>query len=81
MGLPMILRLLEDGRQMIVHDKAVTAFTALDGYGALIVESPQHVADFASIVFTSLPDAQALKEAVLGVNGVVQVIRYRRNNE
>ena len=71
MGLPMILRLQEAGYQMIVHDSAATALAAVDKYGALIADNPRHVAEQARIVFTSLPHAQALKEVILGDNGLV----------
>ena len=71
MGLPMILRLLEEGHQVIVHDTAATVLAALDGRGAHTAASPRHVADQAPIVFTSLPHAHALKEVILGVNGLV----------
>lgn len=71
MGGPMILRLLGEGYEVIVHDQAATALAALDGSGAHIAESPRSVADQAPIVFTSLPHVQALKEVVLGANGLV----------
>lgn len=71
MGLPMILRLQEAGYQVIVHDRSARALAALDGRGTHIADNPRHVADQACVVFTSVPNAQALKEVVLGANGLM----------
>ena len=69
MGKPMVLRLLEAGRQVVVYD----AHAVLDDVkeaGAQIVHSAAQVGDSASTVFLSLPNADVVLSVISGPNGL-----------
>lgn len=70
MGLPMVRRLLQTGRQVIVYDIDEQARGTAAAAGATAASSGQDVADKASIVLLSLPTPAVVREAVLGSDGV-----------
>lgn len=72
MGLPMVRRLLDAGRDVIVYDIDDRARTAAEAAGAQLATSGQDVADHAGIVLLSLPTPAIVHHAVLGPDGVAR---------
>jgi len=70
MGLPMVRRLLQAGRQVIVYDIEEQARTTAAAAGATAASSGQDVADKATVVLLSLPTPAVVRQAVLGSDGV-----------
>lgn len=77
MGLPMAGRLLDAGHSLVVHDARAEAIAPLTARQAMAADSPREVADRAEIVFVSLPSNDAVREVVLGEQGVVHGKRCR----
>lgn len=72
MGAPIARRLIETGHHLIVHDISPSAVRELQNAGARAVSSPREVATDANIVFTCLPNLDAIREVVTGPNGLTQ---------
>ena len=71
MGRPMAERLIDAGHGLIVHDVREAALKPLIERQARPAASPREVADRCETAFVSLPTLAALKEVVLGANGVM----------
>ncbi len=71
MGLPMAERLLGAGDELVVHDIRAAALKPLTDRQARPASSPCEVADRCETAFVSLPTLPALREVVLGANGVI----------
>jgi 3-hydroxyisobutyrate dehydrogenase-like beta-hydroxyacid dehydrogenase len=72
MGAPMVRRLLAAGYGVAVFDLDPSATASLQADGAIVMASPQAVASAAKIVCASLPSPQALKQTVLGEEGLLR---------
>lgn len=70
MGLPMAEHLIGASDELVVHDIRATALKPLTDRQARPAASPREVADRCETAFVSLPTLPALKEVVLGANGV-----------
>ena len=70
MGAPIARRLLEAGHGLVAYDTRDEAVAQLARHGAVAASSAARVADEASLVFTCLPSVSALRQAVLGSEGV-----------
>ena len=70
MGSPMAKRLIEHGYEVSVFDIRPSAMAALTKLGGKRARSPREVASRAEIVFSSLPSQEAIREAVLGEQGI-----------
>lgn len=71
MGLPMAGRLLDAGHQLTVCDINEAAARPLLERQAQPAASPRAVAERAEIVFASLPSNAAIREVLLGADGLV----------
>ncbi len=72
MGLPMAEKLLGSGSELIVHDIRQEALKPLLDRQARPAGSPREVGDRCETAFVSLPTLAALREVVLGDDGVAQ---------
>ncbi|MBS0242501.1 MAG: NAD(P)-dependent oxidoreductase [Proteobacteria bacterium] len=72
MGLPMAGQLLDGGEELVVHDKREDALKPLLDRQARPAKSPREVADRCPITIVSLPTLPALREVVLGKDGIVE---------
>jgi 3-hydroxyisobutyrate dehydrogenase-like beta-hydroxyacid dehydrogenase len=75
MGRPMARAILDLGRPLVVHDAMPSAVEHLVEHGARPAASGREVAEAAELVFTMLPRAEDVVEAVLGPDGVAAGIR------
>ena len=71
MGKPMVLRLLDAGQDVVVHNRTAAKLEQLGAAGARIAGSPAEVAADADIVLMCLTDGVAVEQVVLGARGVV----------
>jgi 2-hydroxy-3-oxopropionate reductase len=72
MGLPMADRLLDAGRHLIVHDLDEAAMAPLVARQAQVAGSAKDLGDRAEVVFCSLPTNAAIRDAVLGADGLIE---------
>lgn len=70
MGGLMALRLLAQGRELVVFDTNAEAMLALERSGAVRALDVRQVADQADIVFASLPTPDVVQKVALGEGGV-----------
>jgi 2-hydroxy-3-oxopropionate reductase len=70
MGARMAARLLDAGHTLVVHDTSTAATERIVARGALAAPSPRVVADAASTVFVSLPNAAIVRAVALGEDGI-----------
>ena len=71
MGKPMVLRLLDAGWRVVVHNRTAAKLEELGAAGARIAGSPAEVTANADIVLLCLTDGVAVEQVVLGAQGVV----------
>ncbi|MGH8868119.1 MAG: NAD(P)-dependent oxidoreductase [Actinomycetes bacterium] len=71
MGLPMVHRLCEAGYDMVVADVSADARARAEAEGAAVAGSAAEVADRATIVLTSLPTPDSVREVTVGEKGLV----------
>jgi 3-hydroxyisobutyrate dehydrogenase-like beta-hydroxyacid dehydrogenase len=70
MGRPMVVRLLEAGHTVHVHDVSDQAVAIAVQRGAKAATSAKAVADVADVVFASLPTPDIVRAVTLGENGI-----------
>ena len=70
MGGPMARHLARQGVPLLVHDLNPRAVQSVVDCGARSAVSPKAIASAASLVFTCLPSLGAIKDVVLGKNGL-----------
>jgi 3-hydroxyisobutyrate dehydrogenase-like beta-hydroxyacid dehydrogenase len=71
MGLPMATNLLKNGYELIIYNRTKEKMNVLEEAGAIIATSPKDVAAQSDIVFTMLTADAAVKEVILGKNGII----------
>jgi 2-hydroxy-3-oxopropionate reductase len=71
MGLPMADRLIGAGEELVIHDVREAALKPLIEKQARPAGSPREVGDRCRLAFVSLPTLEALREVVLGANGLI----------
>jgi 2-hydroxy-3-oxopropionate reductase len=71
MGAPMARNLLEAGHELVVHSRSRGPVDELAAAGAQAADSPREVAERADVVVTMLPDSPAVRDVVLGEEGVL----------
>jgi 2-hydroxy-3-oxopropionate reductase len=71
MGAPMARNLLEAGHALVVHSRSRGPVDELAAAGAQPADSPRQVGERAGVVITMLPDSAAVREVVLGEDGVL----------
>lgn len=72
MGKPMALNLLKAGYSLVAYDINPKPLEELKEKGAAIAPSGKEVASQSEIIITMLPKSEHVKEAILGVNGVLE---------
>jgi 2-hydroxy-3-oxopropionate reductase len=72
MGLPMAGRLIDAGHQLIVRDLDEAATAPLVARQAQLAGSAKQLGDRAEVVFCSLPSNAAIRDAVLGTDGLIE---------
>src|SRR5947208_6687382 len=75
MGAPMASNLLKAGFSVIVWNRTESKARPLVEKGAAWADGPQHVAEKSDVVITMLEDARAVREVLLGAEGVVAARR------
>jgi 3-hydroxyisobutyrate dehydrogenase-like beta-hydroxyacid dehydrogenase len=70
MGGPIARRLLGAGHYVLLHDISSAALRELQEAGGRVAGSPREVAAEASIVFTCLPNLDAVREVMSGPSGL-----------
>ena len=77
MGKPMARNLIKAGYELIVHNRSQGAVDALASESASVrsAETPNEVAEHASIVITVLPDSPDVELVALGENGLIHNVR------
>ena len=71
MGKPMVLRLLDAGRNVVIYNRTAAKLEEPDAAGARIAGSPAEVTADADIVMMCLTDSAAVEQVVLGAGGIV----------
>ena len=73
MGKPMARNLIKAGYELVVHNRSQGAVDALASESASVrsAETPNEVAEHASIVITVLPDSPDVELVALGSNGLI----------
>ncbi|MBI4189771.1 MAG: NAD(P)-dependent oxidoreductase [Betaproteobacteria bacterium] len=77
MGAPMARRLIERGYRVSLFDINSSVTKALAKIGGKLARSPAEVGASAEIVFTCLPSLDAIREVVLGKQGICRGKRVR----
>jgi len=72
MGKPMARNLLNSGFEVTVYNKSRPPVDLLLSWGAEAALSPKQLAERSDIVITMVTDSEAVKEVVLGKNGVIE---------
>jgi 2-hydroxy-3-oxopropionate reductase len=75
MGRPMAANLLHAGYDVLVVERASAGVTELVALGARTAPGPRSLAERADVVLTMLPDTGAVRDVVLGENGVAGGLR------
>ena len=75
MGKWMALNILKAGHEVTVYNRSAQKMESLVAEGAARGESPADLARFARVVFTSLPDTDAVQQVLLGPDGVMGAAR------
>ena len=71
MGKPMVLRLLDAGRRVVVYNRSAAKLEELGAAGARIADTPAEVTASTDVVMLCLTDGVAVKQVVLGAQGIV----------
>lgn len=77
MGGPMAGRLIDAVDTLLVHDLSQPAVHSIVGQGAEACVSGRSIGDYCEVVFTSLPSPAAVREAVLGDDGIAKGKKVR----
>ena len=72
MGKPMVLRLLDAGRRVVVYNRSAAKLEELGAAGARIARTPAEVTASADVVMLCLTDGAAVEQVVLGAQGIVK---------
>ncbi len=75
MGAQMARSLLRAGHRVTVHNRTRSKAEALQGDGAVVVDSPAEAARDAEAVITMLADDVAVEKAVFGHDGLLNAMR------
>lgn len=76
MGKPMARNLMRAGRELVVYNRSAERTASFQGQaGARVASSPAEAARDCEIVFTMLADDDAVKEVILGPNGIIDGAR------
>ena len=65
------LHLLESGFSLTVYNRTKSKTKNLEHNGALISDTPKHVAESSDLIITCVKDADAVEQILFGQNGIV----------
>jgi 3-hydroxyisobutyrate dehydrogenase len=74
-GAPMVERLLESGRAVVVWNRSAEKLAPLLAAGATAAASMRELAQQVDIVCTCLTDTSAVEDVLFGANGIASVMR------
>jgi len=72
MGMPMSRRLLKAGHKLRVFDLFKEPMEILSKEGAIKTTSPRELSEASDVIFLSLPNGEAVTEALFGEDGTVE---------
>ena len=72
MGKPMVMRLLEAGRNVVAYNRTPAKLEGLGAAGAGIAGSPAEVTAAADMVMLCLTDGAAVEQVALGARGIIE---------
>lgn len=75
MGGRIAKHLLQQGNELLVYDVNIDLLNEFESLGARIAASPSEVAGMSNYIITVLPNAQIVKNVVLGEAGLVSSLR------
>ena len=77
MGAPMARNLLKAGYKVVVYNRTRSKAEALAKDGAIVADTPAHLAKGTKIIFACLSDAHAVESVVTGPNGLLESVGPR----
>lgn len=72
MGGRIVRRLAEQGRQVVAWNRTRSRAEALEQFGVTVADSPRAVAEHSTVVFSMLTNAAAVREVVMGPDGLAE---------
>ena len=72
MGLPMASHLIDQGHTLYVYNRTKAKAQPLADRGAIVCSSPKEVASHVEVIFTMVTADNALREVVLGQDGLIE---------
>lgn len=75
MGEPMAKNLLKAGYTVTVYNRSHNKTIPLQKLGAKVANTPQETADNADIIISIVSDSKAVREVLLGQDGVIQSVK------
>ena len=75
MGTSMARNLIEDGHELVIHNRTRAKAEKLAKLGAEVATSPREVAGRSDVIITMLPGPPEVEEVLAGENGLLQGVR------
>ena len=75
MGTSMARNLIEDGHELVIHNRTRAKAEKLAKLGAEVATSPREVAGRSDVIITMLPGPPEVEEVLAGENGVLEGVR------
>ena len=75
MGTSMARNLIEDGHELVIHNRTRAKAEKLAKLGAEVATSPREVAGRSDVIITMLPGPPEVEEVLAGENGLLEGVR------
>ncbi len=75
MGASMARNLIEDGHELVIHNRTRAKAEKLAKLGAEVATSPREVAGRSDVIITMLPGPPEVEEVLAGENGLLEGVR------
>lgn len=75
MGTSMARNLIEDGHELVIHNRTRAKAEKLAKLGAEVTTSPREVAGRSDVIITMLPGPPEVEEVLAGENGLLEGVR------
>ena len=75
MGTSMASNLIEDGHELVIHNRTRAKAEKLAKLGAEVATSPREVAGRSDVIITMLPGPPEVEEVLAGENGLLEGVR------
>jgi 2-hydroxy-3-oxopropionate reductase len=75
MGTSMARNLIEDGHELVIHNRTRAKAKKLAKLGAEVATSPREVAGRSDVIITMLPGPPEVEEVLAGENGLLEGVR------